>query len=87
MASKSKKARGSGFGSRMRKFFRDTASEFKKVVWPSRKQVWNNTVVVLTTVLIFAVLIWAVDYGLGVLRDAMIEQLPKLASDAAVGGA
>ena len=26
------------------KFFRDTASEMKKVVWPSKKQIINNTI-------------------------------------------
>lgn len=68
-----------GFGARIRKFFRDTTSEFKKIVWPSKKQVWNNVVVVLTTVLIFAVVIWALDYGLALLRDWMINGLAALA--------
>ena len=64
-----------GFGSRIRKFFRDTASEFKKIVWPARKAVINNIVVVLTTVVIFAVVIWALDYGFSALRQLMIDKL------------
>ena len=54
---------------KIRKFFRDVASEFRKIVWPSRKQVWNNTVIVLVTMLIFAIFIWALDYGFNALRD------------------
>ena len=80
MAEKTKRT-GRGFGARIRKFFRDTASEFKKIVWPSKKQVWNNVVVVLTTVLIFAVIIWVLDFFLGQLRGWMIEGIPKLVSD------
>ena len=34
------------FFGRIGKFFRDTVSEMKKVVWPSKKQIINNTVVV-----------------------------------------
>ena len=32
---------------RIVKWFKDLKSEFKKVVWPSRKKVFNNTFVVL----------------------------------------
>lgn len=42
-------------------YFKEVKSEFKKVSWPSRKQVFNNTVVVLTTIVVSGVAIWAVD--------------------------
>lgn len=42
-------------------YFKDVKSEFKKVSWPSRKQVFNNTVVVLVTIVISGVAIWALD--------------------------
>jgi len=64
---------------RVRKFFRDTVSEFKKIVWPSRKQVGNNTVVVLVTVLIFAAVIWSLDYALGAGRKYAILKLTEYA--------
>ena len=47
---------------RAKKYFRDVRSEFKKITWPTKKQVWNNTVVVIVTVLIFGVIIWTLDY-------------------------
>ncbi len=43
-------------------YFKDVKSEFKKVSWPSRKQVFNNTVVVLVTIVISGVAIWALDF-------------------------
>lgn len=55
------------FFGRIAKFFRDTASEMKKVVWPSKKQVLNNTGIVAVVVALSAVLIMILDalFGLG----------------------
>ena len=43
------------------KYFKDARSEFKKVVWPSRKQVINNTVVVLVSMIVSGLAIWGID--------------------------
>ena len=43
------------------KYFKDARSEFKKVVWPSRKQVINNTVVVIVSMVVSGIAIWGVD--------------------------
>ena len=37
---------------RIVKWFKDLKSEFKKVVWPTKKQVFNNTLVVLVTMVV-----------------------------------
>ena len=50
-----------GIFGRIAKFFRETKSEMKKVVWPSRKHVVNNTLVVLATVLVIGIVIWVLD--------------------------
>ena len=42
-------------------FFREMKSELKKVVWPSPKQLLNNTLVVLVVVILSAVFIGVVD--------------------------
>ncbi len=60
-------------GPRLGKYFRDTWGEFKKIVWPSRKQVWNNIVVVLTMIVIFAVVIWGLDTGFSALRNLLLS--------------
>lgn len=51
-------------GGKFTQFFRDLKSEVKKVVWPSKKQVKNNTIVVLCFMAAAAVFIWGVDYVL-----------------------
>ena len=46
------------------KWFKDLKSEFKKVVWPSRKKVFNNTFVVLVVLVIASVFVGGLDFGL-----------------------
>ena len=46
---------------RLAKFFRSTKSELKKIVWPTWKQVINNTLIVIAVVVIFGILIAALD--------------------------
>lgn len=42
--------------------FKDMKGEVKKVVWPSKKQVINNTVIVLVAMVIAAAFIGALDF-------------------------
>lgn len=49
------------------KFFKDLISEVKKVVWPDKKQVVNNTLVVLTVCFLSGVALFAVDSVFGLL--------------------
>ena len=53
------------------KFFRDLVAETKKVVWPSKKQVVNNTLVVLAVCLISGVAIFAIDSIFGLLLQLL----------------
>ena len=55
------KAAVKNFCNGVAKFFRDTKSELKKVVWPSKADVKTNTIVVLVTVAIAAVVMIALD--------------------------
>ncbi len=43
------------------KYFKDLKSEFKKVVWPGKKTVFNNTVVVLITLVVSGIFVWGLD--------------------------
>ena len=43
-------------------FFKDSYSELKRVVWPSREHVASSTRVVIISVLIFAVVLGFVDF-------------------------
>lgn len=53
------------------KYFRDLKSEFKKVVWPTKKQVIHNTWIVLVTVICTSVFIFALDSGLAALFNVI----------------
>ena len=50
-----------GLSKRIAKWFRELRSELKKVVWPNRKQTFNNTCIALGFMLIAAVVVWGFD--------------------------
>jgi preprotein translocase subunit SecE len=50
-----------GFGGRTKKWFREMRSELKKVVWPTRKQMINNTLVSVGVMLVSALGVWVFD--------------------------
>ena len=56
----------------IKKYFKDLKAEFKKVVWPSKKQVFNNTSVVLVTITFAGLFIWAFDMGLTKLLNLVL---------------
>ena len=49
------------FGKRIAKWFREMRSELRKVIWPTPKQILNNTLVALTVMVISAIGIWGFD--------------------------
>ena len=54
-----------GFFGRIGKYFKDTRSELKKVVWPSRQDVRVKTITVLVVVVIAAVVLILLDMAFG----------------------
>lgn len=50
------------FFSKIGKFFKDLKAEIKKVIWPTRKQLINNTMVVIACILLIGAGIWILDY-------------------------
>ena len=59
-------------GRKIAKWFREMKSELKKVVWPDGKQLFNNTLIVLASVLVVGIIVCVFDFlagkGLGLLR-------------------
>lgn len=45
----------------LNKYFRGVKSEFKKVVWPTKKQVLNYSTIVIVVSILFAVLLSVYD--------------------------
>lgn len=43
------------------KYFKEVKAEFKKVSWPSKKQLFNNTVVVLVSIVVSGLGVWLLD--------------------------
>ena len=48
----------------LKKYFKELRAELKKVVWPTRQQVINNTGVVLVVMSVVGLFLFAVDTGL-----------------------
>lgn len=59
---------------RMAKGIKGVISELKKVTWPKGKEVGKNTAVVLTVVVLFFVILFAIDYVLGVIFHVLITE-------------
>ena len=57
-----KKESKPGFFARMGKWFKEMKSELKKVVWPTRKQTINNTIVVIVCCIVVGLCIWLFDW-------------------------
>jgi len=50
-------------------FFKEAWRELKKVSWPSKKEVFNSTIVVLVCLILVTILVLGVDYGAERLAD------------------
>ncbi len=61
----------------IKKYLKDLKSEIKKVVWPSKKQVINNTGVVLTVMVIVGLFLGGIDAGLGAIIQAVLNGFTK----------
>jgi preprotein translocase subunit SecE len=51
-------------------FFKELRSEMKKIVWPTRQQLINNTVIVIIAIVVIGAFVWIFDglLGLGVMN-------------------
>lgn len=52
---------------RIGRFFKEIRTEMKKVIWPTRQQLINHTLVVFTACLVVGIVVWVADAGLGLL--------------------
>ena len=56
-----------GFFAKISRSLRDMKGELKKVVWPTKKQIVNNTAVVIAAIAVSAVFIGGLDSILGLI--------------------
>ena len=62
-----------GFFKRVAKWFREMKSELKKVVWPTRQQLFNNTLVSVIVMVASAIVLWGFDMLASGLVHALIN--------------
>ncbi len=55
------------------KYFKGVKSEFKKVTWPSFKQILNNTTTVIVSVIVVGLFIFVLDYAFSNVLKAIIK--------------
>lgn len=76
-------------------YFKDFKAELKKVIWPTPKQLINNTITVIAIVLITAVIVFALDlifesankYGLEKIKDVVSSNATNTVNNAVVENA
>ena len=71
-ADKAKKDRKEGVFKKLSRFFKDFRSEAKKIVWPSKKQVINNTIIVFIAMGVIGAAIWIIDALFNLLRHFIL---------------
>ena len=54
-------------------FLGDVKSELQKVTWPTRKETYGSTVVVIILVLMVGVFLWVVDSALSTLIRTLLN--------------
>ncbi len=55
------KTKKQSFGVRMKKFFKDTKAELKKVTWPTKEQLIHNTGVIIVFIIIVTIILSVLD--------------------------
>ena len=70
-----KKAKKPNVFARIGKWFHELKVEDKKVVWPSGKSVWKNTLVVIVVLVILCAVVTVLDLVFGGLRDLLAQLL------------
>ena len=59
-------------------FLKDFKAELKKVIWPTPKQLVNNTVAVITIVLLIAIIVFVLDFTFEKMNTFGINKLKSM---------
>lgn len=54
------------------KFFGETISELRKVVWPTRQEATYLTTIVVVVAAVVALVLWVIDYGFAELMNVIL---------------
>ena len=78
MAKKETKTNKKENSKNKKSFFKDFKAELKKVIWPSPKQLINNTVAVITIVLITAAIVFVLDLAFESLNKHGVDRVKEI---------
>lgn len=78
MAKKDNKTKKQENSKNKKSFFKDFKAELKKVVWPTPKQLVNNTIAVITIVLITAVIVFVLDVIFEAANEHGVERIKEI---------
>jgi len=62
-----------GWVGRSRSFLTGVRNEMSRVTWPSRREVWATTIVVILTSILFGVYLWGADLIMSVIMRAVFQ--------------
>ncbi len=62
-----------GWVGRSRSFLAGVRNEMSRVTWPSRREVWATTIVVIITSIIFGVYLWGADLIMSATMRAIFQ--------------
>ncbi len=79
MANKEAKAKKENIKNK-KSFFKDFKAELKKVNWPTPKQLLNNTIAVVTIVIITAVIVFVLDLVFETLNKHGVDKIKEVIS-------
>lgn len=54
------------------KFLKGVRSELKKVIWPNRKELINNTIIVIISVILVTFSLWVLDSVFGFILNLIV---------------
>lgn len=78
MAEKVKKEKR-GIFKKIAGFFKEVKVEtFKRIIWPTPKQTFKNTIVVFVTVLVVGVFVWLLDFAFIEGLNFALDNLPGI---------
>ena len=78
MAKKEAKTNKKENSKNKKSFWKDFKAELKKVVWPTPKQLVNNTIAVVTIVLITAAIVFVLDLTFETLNKQGVEKIKEM---------
>lgn len=64
-----------GLGTRIKRFFKETKAELKKVTWPTKEQLIHNTGIIITFIIMITIILSVLDVAFAKLFQVLTNVL------------